>query len=471
MILKQYCLGCLSHFSYLIGDQASGTAAVVDPQRDVEQYLVDARQLGLTIRHVLLTHFHADFISGHLELRERTGAAIHMGASARADFPIAALADGAALAWGDVRIVALATPGHTPESTSYVVYDLARSGAAPHAVLTGDTLFLGDVGRPDLLASIGVAAQDLAGMLYDSVHAKLLALPDATLVYPAHGAGSMCGKSLSKDSVSTIGTQRQTNYALQPMPRQQFIALVTKDQPEAPRYFAHDATLNRRTRPTLDRHLRDVLKPLALEDVLRLANAGAQVIDSRDPAEFEAAHLIGSLNFGLGGKFETWLGTLLDPSLPAVIVAAPGREHETAVRMGRIGFDQISGFLSGGVGALAPRRDLVGRTARIEAPALARELARAEPPIVLDVRAASEWQERHIARSLNIPLHQLPQRLHEVPRDQHLVVHCQSGYRSAIATSLLKQRGILEVEDVVGGIQAWEAAQLAVVNGAAAHPR
>lgn len=364
MILKQYYLSCLSHASYLIGDEESRTAAVVDPQRDVDQYLEDARRQGLQVRYVLLTHFHADFVAGHLELRERAGAGLYLRARAQADYAFTPLQDGDVLDLGQVRLEILETPGHTPEGISILVYDLTKDDRHPHAVLTGDTLFIGDVGRPDLLASIGVTATELAGMLYDSLHGKLLPLPDETLVYPAHGAGSFCGKSLSKDTVSTIGAQRRYNYALQPMRKEDFVRLVIADQPEMPAYFAYDALLNRRDRPTLEQTLPQVLIPLSLDDVLRLRNAGAQVVDGRDPVDFADAHLVDSVNISLGGKYETWAGIVLSREQPIVLIAEPGREEEAAMRLSRIGFDHVAGYLKGGMGALTARPDLVRRADR-----------------------------------------------------------------------------------------------------------
>jgi hydroxyacylglutathione hydrolase len=456
MLLKQYYLGCLAHASYLIGNEESHIAAVVDPQRDVDEYLQDAEQMGLQIRHVFLTHFHADFIAGHLELRNRMGAQIYLGARAQAEYAFMPLKEGDVLEFGSVRLGILETPGHTPEGISILVYDLSKDVRQPQAVLTGDTLFIGDVGRPDLLASIGISATELAEMLYDSLHHKLLALPDDTLVYPAHGAGSMCGKHLSSETVSTIGVQRRYNYALQPMSKEAFIELVTADQPDAPAYFGYDAMLNRRERPTLDEALDRGLTPLVLDEVLRLQNTGAQVLDVRDPADFEGAHLVDSLNIGLGGKFATWAGTLLDRARPIVIIAEPGREYEAAMRLGRIGFDHVAGYLKGGMQPLAMRPDLVRRTERMTAATLAELFASAEPPSILDVRTAREWQEQHIGGSLNIPLNHLEERLHEVPRDRPLVVHCQTGYRSSIAVSLLRRHGVHAVADLVGGIAAWE---------------
>jgi hydroxyacylglutathione hydrolase len=461
MILTQYYLKCLAHASYLIGDVSSHDAAVIDPQRDVDQYLEEARARGLVIRHVVLTHFHADFVAGHLELRDRTGAAIYLGRRAQAEYRFTPLGDGERIELGAVRLTVLETPGHSPESISIVVYDRAKSEDTPHGVLTGDTLFIGDVGRPDLRASLGWSAEDLAGMLYDSLRTKLLTLPDDTLVYPGHGAGSLCGRNLSSDTVSTIGVQRRYNYALQPMSKTEFTALITADQPEAPEYFTFDAVLNTRERPTLETTLSRVLNPLSLDDVLRLKNAGAQLLDVREPADFAAAHLVDSVNIGLGGQYATWAGTLLDSERPIVIVAPAGREVEAATRLGRIGFDHVAGYLAGAMEALAARPDLLGRVERITAAALAERLASRTPPLVLDVRTDTERKEERIEGSVHIPLSRLRDRLNELPGTGHpIVVHCGSGYRSSIAASLLEQRGTFELADLVGGIAAWKASRL-----------
>lgn len=456
MFFKQFYLGCLAHASYLIGDEETKIAVVVDPQRDIEQYLEEARRQGFEIRHVFLTHFHADFIAGHLELRDRVGAQIHLGARADAEYAFVSHSDGDALEFGRVRLVVLETPGHTPEGISIVVYDLAKSADMPHAVLTGDTLFIGDVGRPDLLASFGVSAEDLAAMLYDSLHQKLLPLPDETLVYPAHGAGSMCGKSLSTDLFSSMGAQRQYNYALKPMSREDFIRLVTAGQPEAPKYFSHDAVLNRKERATLEEALAAGLQPLSLEKVLEMKRAGAQLLDVRETAEFAGAHLADSVNVGLGGPYATWAGTLLDRARPIVLIAEPGREQEAAMRLGRIGFDNVAGYLEGGMEALEQRPDLIRRTDRIAAPTLAEKLTSAQPPLVLDVRTENEWQQKRIGESFNIPLNRLAERSGELSRDRPIVVHCGTGYRSSIAASLLEGQGFDNVIDLVGGFNAWE---------------
>jgi rhodanese-related sulfurtransferase/glyoxylase-like metal-dependent hydrolase (beta-lactamase superfamily II) len=465
MILKQYYLGCLAHASYLLGDEASSTAIIVDPQRDIEQYVADAEKFGLQIRHVFLTHFHADFIAGHLELRDHCGATIHLGSRAEAQYAFTPMADGDTLRFSDLRLQVLETPGHTIESISILVFDLEKSAAKPHAVLTGDTLFIGDVGRPDLRASLGWTADDLGAHLYDSLHNKLLTLPDDTLVYPAHGAGSLCGKQLSSDTVSSLGDQRRMNYALQPMSKEDFIRLVTMDQPDAPQYFTYDAILNTRERATLVNNLEKVLQPIALDEVIRLGDAGAQLLDVRDAVEFARGHLAGSINIGLGGQYATWAGTLLDRVKPIVIIAEPGREQEAALRLGRIGFDHVRGYLNGGMAALAARQDLVWPTERVSAATVAAELVSADPPLVLDIRNPREWESKRIPESLNIPLNHMQERLAEVPRGRRIAVHCAGGYRSSIATSILQQNGITNLIEMAGGLAAWDAAKLPVTSG------
>lgn len=462
MIFKQFYLSCLAHASYLIGDQVTGAAVVVDPQRDVDQYLVFAAEHNLQIKHVILTHLHADFVAGHLELRDRLRATIYLGAKARAECRFTPLSDGSVIEFGRVRLKALETPGHTPESISIVVFDLDRSESAPQAVLTGDTLFVGDVGRPDLRASLGWSATDLGALLFDSLHSKLLPLPDASLVYPAHGAGSLCGKAISKETVSTIGEQRRLNYALQPMSKKAFIELVTADQPEAPPYFVYDAVLNSKERPTLDEALARVLKPLELDRVLELQARGAQVLDTREPEQFATAHLVGSINIGLSGQFATWSGTVLSREKPIVIIANPSRESESALRLGRIGFDNVAGYLKDGLRSLESRPDLTATTERLSAPFSAQLMSSGEPPQLIDVRTPSEHDQKSIKGSLSIPLNHLSERAQELPRDRPVLVYCAGGYRSSIAASLLQQKGFEHVTEIAGGMAAWEAAKLSV---------
>jgi hydroxyacylglutathione hydrolase len=462
MILKQFYLNCLAHASYLVGDEQSHIAAVVDPQRDIDQYLAFAAEHDLRIAHVFLTHFHADFIAGHLELRDRTGATIYLGAAAQAEYRFTPLHDGNVVEFGRVRMQALETPGHTAESISLTVYDLDRSATEPQAVLTGDTLFVGDVGRPDLRVALGWSASDLGGLLYESLRNKLLALPDQTQVYPAHGAGSLCGKALSKETVSTIGEQRRSNYALQPMSKAAFVDLVTADQPDAPSYFTYDAVLNSKERPTLDQTLERV-NPLTLDHVLSLQAVGAQILDTRDPAEFAAAHLAGSVNIGLRGQYATWAGTVLNREHPIVIIADPGLETEAATRLGRIGFDHVVGYLADGLHSLQSRPELTMTTERLSAQVASERAGGGQadkPPVLVDVRAPRERGQKRIGGSVSIPLNRLGERLSELPSDRPLIVYCAGGYRSSIAASLLQRQGFTEVSEIAGGITAWEAANL-----------
>jgi glyoxylase-like metal-dependent hydrolase (beta-lactamase superfamily II)/rhodanese-related sulfurtransferase len=466
LILKQFYLPCLAHASYVIGDEQTGTAVVVDPQRDTDQYVAFAAENKLTIKHVFLTHLHADFVAGHLELRDRAGAGICLGAAAKAEYAFTPFRDDDVLEFGRVRLKVLETPGHTPESISILVYNLSADEAQPHAVLTGETLFIGDVGRPDLRAALGWSAAQLGSMLFDSLHTKLLALPDQCLVYPAHGAGSLCGTALSKETFSTLGEQRRSNYALQPMSREAFIAVVTADQPDAPAYFNYDAVLNSQERPTLDAALAKEMQPLPLERVLELQEQGAQVLDTRDPAEFAAAHLAGSINVGLGGQYATWVGTVLDRTHPIVIIATPGRENEAAVRLGRIGFDHVAGYLEDGLHSLKSRPDLTRDTERLSAPFAAECLSWELPPILIDIRTPRERQQKHIVGSVSIPLNHLLEKLEQLPKDRPLLVYCAGGYRSSIAASLLQTNGFPLVSEIAGGLAGWEAQLAAGVSRA-----
>ena len=467
MLLKQYYLGCLAHASYLIADPQTKLAAVVDPQRDIEQYLADAAAGGYSIKYAILTHFHADFLAGHIELRNRAGAEIVMGSKAQAEFKFRAVKDGDQIEMGEVRLQFMETPGHTPEGISILVFDRAKSSEEPVAVLTGDTLFIGDVGRPDLLASIGVTADELAEMLFHSLH-RFRELPDATLVYPAHGAGSMCGKNLSKETVSTIGEQKKFNYALQPMTLEQFKQLVTADQPEAPDYFVYDAIKNRQERTDLEESLGASLKALSVEEVQKLQRDGGQVLDVREAPDFEGAHMAGAINIGLQGKYATWCGTVLSHDRPIVVIAEPGGEKEAVMRLGRIGFDNAVGYLQDGMAALDRFPDLIRKVDRITAPALAEQLSEVGVPYVVDVRSAREHAAAHVRGSHNIPLTHLRERISEVPRDRPVVVHCEGGYRSAIAASLMAAAGIEQLTDLVGGIKAWIASGLPIETPEAA---
>ncbi|MCA9058765.1 MAG: MBL fold metallo-hydrolase [Planctomycetaceae bacterium] len=467
MHLKQYYLGCLAHASYLIADERTGVAAVVDPQRDIQQYLADAEQHGWKIQYVFLTHFHADFLAGHIELRNKTGAHIYLGEKAQAEYDFTAVRNGDVVEFGDVRLSILETPGHTPEGISLLVYDLTKSDRDPHAVLTGDTLFIGDVGRPDLLASIGVTADELAEQLYESIHHKLALLPDTTLVYPAHGAGSLCGKNLSNETVSTIGEQKKYNYAMRPMTKQEFMDIVRADQPDAPEYFVYDAIRNRQERPSLEETMQKTVRALSVDEILQLQAEGAQLLDVRDGIDFEGGHLKGSLNVALDGKYATWCGSLLSHDKPIVIIAETSGEEEAVMRLGRIGYDNVAGYLDGGMHVLESQPELVETTDRITAMALHQQLQSAEPPLILDVRSPQERETNGVIEdSLNIPLNHLEDRLTEIPTDRPLVVHCAGGYRSVIACSVL-QKNHFRCTDMVGGFQAWKTSKLPISEAAA----
>jgi glyoxylase-like metal-dependent hydrolase (beta-lactamase superfamily II)/rhodanese-related sulfurtransferase len=458
MIFKQYYLQSLSHASYLIGDEESHIAAIVDPQRDVDHYLTDLDSHHLTLKYIFLTHFHADFVAGHLELRHRTGADIYLGAHAKPNYAFHPIRHNDELDFGSTRLKILETPGHTPEGISIVVYDLKEDLERPTAILTGDTLFVGDVGRPDLLASCGVDSHTLAGQLYDSLHQHILAQPPQTKIFPAHGAGSLCGKHLSDRLSSTLESEQLTNYALKPMSKQKFIDVVTTDQLEAPTYYSHVAFLNRREHPALEQILTESYQPLSVDQVIHEKSAGVQILDVRSPKEFGTGHLCGSVNIGLSGKFERWAGEILDREKPIILISAPGQEREAITRLARVGLDQIKGFLNHGMYALASTPELIRHTNRLSVTDLEEHLMRADRPYLLDVRAPHEWETRHIVDSRNIPLQHLSTRLSEIPQDQTIAVYCSSGYRSSIAASLLEHHDYDNIVDLEGGFEAWEEA-------------
>ncbi|MEN9504478.1 MAG: Beta-lactamase hydrolase-like protein [Actinomycetota bacterium] len=458
MYFQQYYLECLSHASYLIGDTTSGNAVVVDPQRDVSQYLADAEANGLRIVKVIETHFHADFLSGHLGLHEQVGADIVYGRAAtrRTEFPIEALANGSVIALGDphhgVTLEILETPGHTPESICVVVREHGDDDV-PYGVLTGDTLFIGDVGRPDLLAAVGFTADELAHQLYESLHTKLLTLPDATRVYPAHGAGSACGKNLSTETVSTIGEQRRLNYALQPMSEDAFVEAVTQGQAAAPLYFLFAATKNRQAHEPLQEE--QAVTPLGVDDVLAAQASGAAIVDTRDAADFGAAHLRRSINVGLGGRFAEYTGEVVAPGTPIVLVTEPGYEHEAKTRLARIGFDNVVGVLDDALGTFVRRPDLVDRSSRLSATELEERRAGVADIQIVDVRGPGEVALGAIPGAAHIQLPQLVNRLGELDPAKPTVVYCAGGYRSSIAASTLRANGFTDVSDLLGGFNAW----------------
>lgn len=456
MIIEQFYLECLSHASYLIGDETSGRAVIVDPQRDVSGYLDSASEHGLKIDLVLETHFHADFLSGHLELAAKTGATIGFGSAAQPEFEARLFDDGERYSLGEVNLQILHTPGHTPESISIVVYE-HEGDEQPHAVLTGDTLFIGDVGRPDLLASIGVTADELGRMLYRSLHDKLLTLPDTTVVYPAHGAGSACGKNLSTETTSTIGAERRTNYALAEMTVDQFLDVVTEGQPPAPGYFVFDAIANRKNRDLL---VDEDLRMCPVENALDARANGAVLLDVRDPAEFARGYLDGSINVGIDGRFAEYAGSVIAPDDRVILVAdSPALAAEARLRLGRIGYDHVDCWVSVADLMLSPQ--LVRVASRLTASELHERTAAGADPLLVDVRGVGEFADGTIGDAVSIPVAQLRARVDELlaDPDRPVVVFCAGGYRSSIAASVLRSLGLRDVSDVVGGYGALQSAR------------
>ncbi|RDH79965.1 MBL fold metallo-hydrolase [Mycolicibacterium moriokaense] len=455
MILEQYYIECLSHASYLIGDEVTGRAVVVDPRRDITEYLEDAARYGLTIEGVINTHFHADFVSGHLELVEATGAWIGFGAAAQTDYPIRRLADGERISLGDVDLEILSTPGHTWESISVVVRE--QPEAEPVAVLTGDSLFIGDVGRPDLVNIGNSSTSDLARAMYRTIHDKLLQLPDEVTVMPAHGAGSSCGKNLSTELTSTIGAQRRENPSVQPMAEDEFVSLITSGQPAAPSYFAVDAAMNKRVHPLLDQS-RQI--PAMTASQLRAAlDAGIRVLDARSVDDFAAGHLRGSVNVGFDGRFAETGGMVAEVGDKIALVAYPGEEQDAALRLARIGSDNAIGYLTVDREGDFPAElaDLVQQAPRVSVAELDRELAQSAVTLV-DIRNPGEREAGVIAGSIPVPLAQLRSRMAEIPTDKPVVVHCAGGWRSSVAASLLRAQGYERVADLAGGYNAWATA-------------
>jgi glyoxylase-like metal-dependent hydrolase (beta-lactamase superfamily II) len=460
MYFKQFYLGCLAHASYLIGSE--GVAAVVDPQRDVDEYIAEAERQNLSIKYVIETHLHADFVSGHHELAARTGAEIVFGEKAGATFPHRAVKDGDEIRLGKLTLRFIETPGHTPESISVLIID-SELGPEPQKVLTGDTLFIGDVGRPDLAGAKGYTPETMAGMLFDSLHGKLLKLADSVEVFPAHGAGSMCGRNISKETSSTIGQQRMFNYALQPMSKDEFVKVMTSDLPPAPGYFSRDADYNRNGAPSLA----ELPKPAAFapQEVRELSAHGHLVLDVRSAADFGAGHVPGSLNIGLGGQFASWAGSLIPSETPLILVA-DGEEKvdEAVMRLARVGIESVTGYLSGGMEAWSRAGMETATIRQISVDELNELLLVGGDLKILDVRRPAEYNDGHVPGAETIPLgHALGDAASEsLDRDRTTAVICAGGYRSSTATSILEQRGFLKLLNVTGGTNAWTNAGYAV---------
>jgi glyoxylase-like metal-dependent hydrolase (beta-lactamase superfamily II)/rhodanese-related sulfurtransferase len=457
MYFEQFYLGCLAHASYMLASE--GEAVVVDPQRDVEMYLKAAEANHVAIRHIFETHLHADFVSGHQELAARTGAQIYIGAEAGATFPHVAVRDGFRLQVGKMRIAVLETPGHTPESICLVVTDEEKA-ETPWAILTGDTLFLGDVGRPDL--SKRYTPVQLAGMLYDNLHTKILKLADDVLVYPAHGAGSLCGRNMRAERVSTIGTERLTNYALQIKSREEFIRQLTSNLPARPEYFLQDAEINRTGAAALSDL--PVLPPIEPAELQRLLAEGGIVLDVRPGDKFAAGHVPGSINIALSGQFASWAGALLGLAAhPVLIAESPEALSEARTRLARVGLEGVRGFLNGGVESWRGEGFPLATLSQVSVQALSDQLQVSDVQ-VLDVRREPEWEAGHIEGAVWWPLDNFKVAPPEIDRDAPIAVHCKGGYRSMVACSLLQRAGFQNVVDVVGGFDAWQQANLPVVK-------
>jgi hydroxyacylglutathione hydrolase len=455
MYFEQFYLDCLAHASYLLGSEGEGI--VVDPQRDVEIYLAAADRHGLTIRHIFETHLHADFVSGHRELAARTGAKIYVSRVAGATFPHVDVNDAYTLQVGRLRIEALATPGHTPESICLLVTDQERRDQ-PSAVLTGDTLFIGDVGRPDL--SVTHTPVQLAGMLHDSLHQKLMTLPDDVLVYPAHGAGSLCGRNMRAERFSTITTERMTNYALHIHPREEFVRQITSNLPPRPDYFVEDAAINRKGAPALSEL--PTLEPVQPQELRSILENGGMALDIRTADQFVLGHVPASICIPLQGQFAPWAGAVLGlASRPVLIADNPEQLGEARVRLARVGIDDVRGFLQSGLEGWQKSGFPLQQVPRITVQEVA---ARLDTLTVLDVRREDEVQAGHIASAEWHPLDRFGAVLPEISHDKPVAVHCKSGYRSLIACSLLQRAGYQHVIDVVGGFDAWQAASLPAVS-------
>jgi len=451
MFFKQFYLGCLAHASYLIGSH--GEAVVVDPQRDVDQYITEAQAQGLQIKYVIETHLHADFVSGHRELASRTGAEIVFGEKAGATFPHRRVKDGDELKLGDIILRILETPGHTPEGISIVVIDPTVS-SKPERVLTGDTLFIGDVGRPDLTGAKGHTAEEMAGMLYDSLHTKLMTLADDVGVFPAHGAGSMCGRNISKETSSTIGEQRSYNYALKSMGKAEFVRMMTTDLPEAPAYFSSDAEMNRTGAAPLDQLPRPAgLSPAEVNEAVERGNL---ILDVRASGAFGAGHVPGSLNIALSGQFASWAGSLIPLETAIVLVAEDEAGVDEAVtRLARVGIENVRGYLNGGIYSWNQAGFETATITQMPVDELHHQIVEGADLQIVDVRRPGEFQNGHAAGARNLTLAHLAEHIGELDPERPTAVICQSGYRSSAGASLLQRLGFQHVFNVVGGTSAW----------------
>ncbi len=444
MYVEQLYTGCLAEAAYYI--ESNGEAAIIDPMRETEPYLEILAKRGAKLKYVLETHFHADFVSGHLDLAKQTGAKLIFGPTASPSYSSYIAEDGERFELGNIEIKVLHTPGHTMESTTFLLID---EHGKDHAVFTGDTLFIGDVGRPDLAIKSDLTQEDLAGMLYESLQNKILPLADEVIVYPAHGAGSQCGKNLSKETVSTIGEQRKYNYALQPMTKQQFIVVVTEGITPPPAYFPENARINREGYQNIDEVLKRNLKPLSLVSFQETLDSGALVLDTRHEDLFENAFIENSLNIPLNGQFAVWVGTLIKIDQPLVLITETGKEHESVLRLARVGFENVAGYLEGGIDTWKNGGKPISTITSIEAGLVPAYVSSGYE--ILDVRRSSEAETEHISGAINISLMDLENRLKELSQTSKYVLHCAGGYRSMIASSILRNHGFTNFVNVHGG--------------------
>lgn len=447
MYIQQIYTGCLSEAAYFI--ESNGEAAVIDPMRDTESYLQIAKEHQSSIKYIFETHFHADFVSGHLDLARKTGAPIIYGPLTEAKFPFHLSKDGEIFKIGNISLEVIHTPGHTLESTCYLLRD---ENGKPHSIFTGDSLFIGDVGRPDL-SSGNLTKEELASIMYDSIHNKLMSLPDDVIVYPAHGAGSSCGKSIGAETQSTIGIQKQTNYALQPQTKEEFIKAITKDLEEAPVYFSVNARINKEGYHNLDAVKSQGLTPLSIKEFKEKIKNDCIILDTRNAEEFIAGFIPGSVFIGLEGRFAEWAGNLLSFKDPMILITPLGKEEETIVRLARVGFDKVEGFLDGGYDAWKSAGEKTDLIVDVEADELAMDLPFDDHLTVLDVRKPTEFADGHVKDAINIPLAEMIDvaQIAQLEEDQNIYIHCGSGYRSVIASSLLKKQGYHNLRNVLGG--------------------
>ncbi|GAB2836587.1 MBL fold metallo-hydrolase [Ferruginibacter profundus] len=447
MFIKQLYTGCLSEAAYYI--ESEGEVAIIDPLRDTEEYILLAKERNAGIKYIFETHFHADFVSGHLDLSKQTGAPIIYGPGAKTNFKIYNSKDGEIFKLGKVSFEILHTPGHTIESTCYLLRD---ENDKPHAIFTGDTLFVGDVGRPDL-SSGDMSSEELAGIMYDTIQNKILPLADDIIVYPAHGAGSSCGKNLGPNTFSTIADEKQNNYALQPQTKEAFIKAVTEGLTEAPKYFAVNAAINMKGYDSLDTVKEKGLTPLSIAAFKKLMSEDALVLDTRHADIFTEGFIPGSIFIGLEGRFAEWAGSLLPFDKPMILVTEPGMEEDTVIRLARVGFDKMQGYLKGSFSAWQAAGEKVDMIINIEADELAMDIPHDEHLVVVDVRRETEFADGHVKGAQNIPLNEMTDiaTIANFEDNQNLYIHCAGGYRSVIASSLIKRQGVHNLRNVMGG--------------------